>query len=206
MKKHTLAAAALVALAAVSAYAVRATRSQDLPQLPAEPRDVSVTILEAHPFRLAEPATHWWRAEEPRYERGWVLVLDTDPELLVRRQGYEPVLYVGDETAQRVNDGADSGHLVAIVPDLDLDLANAPVFFGDPALPEDVTRADARAQLAAARAAGVPAQPDAAARASVEQVFPDLYELHWFASTLIEQYAPTEDDLILGLRAPRVGR
>ncbi|HKX45338.1 MAG TPA: hypothetical protein VJP77_01345, partial [Planctomycetota bacterium] len=149
------AVAALGAAVATSVVAFTAQRSpESFPQLPAVPQAVAVELVEAHAFTLDQPTTHWMRAEQPQYATGHVLVLRTDPELLVPRQTLENVLYVGAETVERVNLGHESGFLVAIVPG-EVDLAAAPIFFGEPALPEQVTAAEAARQLGLARERGV---------------------------------------------------
>jgi len=105
------------------------------PEIPAQPAAIPVVVTEAYPFTLAEPTTHYYRSEQPSFDRGTLLVLQTDPEMLIRRQTAEAVLYVGAETATRVNNGDESGYLVAYVPG-EVDLSTAPVYFGEPALPE----------------------------------------------------------------------
>jgi hypothetical protein len=125
-----------------------------------------IELLAAVPFALDEPFVHEWRAEKPLVASGYLLQLRVDPELSRPRQTYEPVLYVGAQTAERRLGQADQGILVVLVPaPLDgegrvaLDLDTAPVWFGSLELPERVDAARITAELAAARARGVgPAQ------------------------------------------------
>lgn len=177
---------------------------------PAEPVASTsvINVLEAHPFRLDAAAVHEYRAERPAYDRGWLLVLETDPVLLTPRQTFEPVLYVGDETAQRVNVGDVTGRLVVIVPELDgsIDPAAAPVYFGEPDLPERVTRAAARAELQAARDRGVTGHGPLGDRVREPVQVRDAWELTHFAAGLVEKHSPVETDLISGLRAPLLVR
>ena len=121
------------------------------------------------------------------------------------------MLYVGDETAGRVNLGHESGFGIAMVPagrtGAAMDLASTPIFFGDAALPEEVDHATCVAQLASARRQGI-APPAAATladalRQAVE--FENDYQLRLWAADLIEEFSPMEHDLITGLRAPLVG-
>ncbi len=205
----TLIATGLVLAIAAGATAVALGLGErtTLPDVPANPFAESVELVEAHPFQLSEPAVHWYRAEQPSYTSGLLLVLRTRPDLLVPHQTFEPVLYVGDETAERVNVGDESGHLVVIVPDMDLaTLADSPIFFGTPELPERITRDMARSELTRARTEGAsqPSNVAASQREAVSAV--DAYELRLFASTLIEAYSPSESDLISGLRAPLLRR
>src|SRR5262245_44746453 len=189
--------------------------------LPGEPAPLPVTpaggvdLLYARPFTLEVPFTHTWRAEQPSFAAGVVLVLSVDPDLVHPRQSAEPILYVGDQTAERVNLGNESGHVVAIVPaPLDasgavgLDLSRAPIYFGAPGLPEQVTAAKASAELAAAVQRGI-AAPSAQTLANVTQPqvrFTDDWELHAWCSDLIQTWSPQETDLIATLRVQPLGR
>ena len=111
--------------------------------------------------------------------------------------------------------GAESGHLVIVVPadlaadgTVDLDLTAGPIFFGEPALPEQVDESIVQKELSRAMASGL-GGPTAAQVASVMQEpvrLPALGELHAYAANLIETYSPMEVDLIRGLRAPRIAR
>ncbi len=185
------------------------------PPLPDDVLSRTVELVYARPFVLDQPYTHFFRAEQPAVASGYVLVIAADPAVIHPRQTYEPVLYVGDETAERVNFGHESGHVIAFVPagldadgQVDLDLASTPIYFGEPALPEQVTREQARAQLERAVERGIRAQPLANVLGRTEGVlrFADDGDLRLWASDLIERYSPQEVDLVSGLRAPRVGR
>ena len=214
-------ATALLALGAVlalagGAFALRQVlRDDGPPPLPAVTPVGGVTLISARPFTLEVPYAHDWRAERPLVSAGLLLVLGVDPELVHPRQGYEPVLYVGAQTAERVNAGHDSGHVIAIVPapldasgQVALDLSTAPIFFGEPALPEQVTAEIAATELAAAQARGIqPPTPAQVAQALQPQVpFHDAYDVRVYAADLIEAWSPTEADLVAGIRVPRVGK
>lgn len=217
MKKITWILATAVGALSVSgvlAY-VNDSVSGEMPAPPAAPQKSPVELLLAQPFEMAEPATHWFRAERPQYRSGWLLVLAVEPSLVVPRQSLEPVLYVGNQTANRINQGNESGRVVCIVPSElgkdgkpALDLASAPIFFGTAGLPEQVDAARVAVEVADARKAGVrPPTAEAVAAATKPRVaFADEWELKLFASDLIEDFSPSETSLISGLRAPRVGR
>src|SRR5262249_55349092 len=204
----------LLLLAAGVAALVR-NAPADPPPLPAVPPPGDGTLLQAQPFTLDVPFTHTWRKEQPQFSAGYVLVLSCDPDLVHARQAAEPILYVGDQTAERVNVGGDSGHVVCIVPAstdasgaVALDLSRAPIFFGRPGLPEQVDAAHAAAELATARSRGI-APPTKSVLASTVQPavhFHDDWQLHLFCSDLIEHYSPQEADLVSGLRAPRLAK
>lgn len=129
-----------------------------VPQTPAPVRK----ILSVQPFELAMPARHLWRAEKPEVRTGYLIVLEVDPALVLPRQVAEPVLYVGHQTAERINVGYESGHVVAIVPgvtdpesDSYLDLAETLIWFGTPELPERIDGERIATEHANARAAGI---------------------------------------------------
>ena len=123
----------LVMIASVGAL----TQDQDPhgpPDIPTEPHLQPLHLLHAQRFDLDKAYTHWWRAERPRVSSGWLLVLSADPDLVYARQVREPVLYVGNQTAERVNVGYESGRIVAIVP-ADVFLTEALNFLRDPSTP-----------------------------------------------------------------------
>ena len=208
----------LILLAAVAALAGGAVAAflpaeKTLRPAPADPRTTAVELLEARPFVLDAPEVHHWRAEQPTYRAGYVLVLRTDPELVRARQTAEPVLYVGDQTAQKINHPDATGNLVALVPaPLDgaggvaLDLANTPIWFGAPGLPEQVTADTIAAERVAAEARRVgPPRLSAAfqARRNVEMLYArDRADLDLMLADLVEFYSPDEGSLVEMLRLP----
>ncbi|MHC5211289.1 MAG: hypothetical protein ACYTG2_11270 [Planctomycetota bacterium] len=181
------------------------------PALPAETPVGGVVLVHARPFTLDQAYTFDWQAERPEVAGGMLVVLEVDPDLVHPRQIAEPVLYVGAQTVERINTGATSGHVVAIVPapvdargQVLLDLTAAPIFFGEPMLPEQVDAARAAQELAAAVARGIaPPSEDEVSAALVEPArFGTRYDLQLFATDLIETWSPDETDLISGIRGP----
>lgn len=165
------------------------------PDIPATPAAVDGLVL-VRKFTLEEGARHLWRKEKPVIRSAYLLVLEVNPALVVPRQMAEPVLYVGSQTAERVNVGHDSGHVVAIVP-ADVDLSRSPIFFGTPDLPERVDAETIEAELTSAVAAGIQpftqAEIDAAfERGGADAQVVDKRALLEDAGRKIEQYAPTE--------------
>jgi len=150
------------------------------PPIPDTPAPV-IDLVYARPFSLTEGFEFRWSAERPVVTRGVILVLDVDPALIYPRQVAEPVLYVGDRTAQRVSRGYPAGRVLAIVPG-DVDLAGTPIFFGTPELPERIDAATARGEREQAVAAGIrplpPGVVDAALlRGGVTFTAPDVRQL-----------------------------
>ncbi|HIF40724.1 MAG TPA: hypothetical protein EYQ74_06470 [Planctomycetes bacterium] len=170
-------------------------------------------LLVAVPFRVDEPFTHWWRAERPEVRAGHLLVLAVDPIVVRPRQSAEPILFVGDETAERVNAGFEDGALIVIVPALAgtdgwpmTELAGQPMWFGEPGLPEQV---DAAAIREARRLV-----PDLIgfSEARVNQALTaggnglrcqDQAQLYLYAADWIERFAPADRHIIERLRLTR---
>lgn len=211
---YTIAGALLLATG-VTAVTQLAT-DDPMPAVPAITHSSLVQLVLARPFTLEKAFVHEWRAERPQVSAGIALVLHVEDRSLIHpRQGFEPVLYVGNQTAERLNTGHESGYLVAVVPagldekgHVDLDLSTTPIFFGDPELPERVDAAAAQLQLDKAVADGVQAAGVSVVEAAMQdQVrFADDWELRVWAADLIESYSPQEADLVSGLRAERIVR
>ncbi len=145
----TLAATALAAAVVIAAP----------PQVPATPAAVQ-DIVFAQPFSLETGEMSYWRAERPTVKSGYIIVLKVNPDLVYPRQSAEPVLYVGDTTAQRLNVGYRSGHVVAVVGaditgDKAMDLSKVKIWFGTPELPERVDAKRIAQESALADAAGI---------------------------------------------------
>lgn len=147
----TLAASALAAAVVIAAP----------PQVPATPAAVQ-DIVFAQPFTLETGEVSTWRAERPMVESGYILVLKVNPDLVYPRQSAEPVLYVGDTTAERMNVGYRSGFVVAVVGaditgEKAMDLSKVKIWFGTPELPERVNANRIAQESALADAAGIKA-------------------------------------------------
>ncbi|MCB9914259.1 MAG: hypothetical protein H6828_03795 [Planctomycetes bacterium] len=215
----TLSALALTAIA--GAAALRGplgwfqAPNAPLPALPVQALGVRDVLL-AQPFVLDEPYVHTWRAEQPGVSAGYVLVLEVEEPFTIPRNTAESVLYVGDQTAERINWGTDSGRVVALVPAPQgadglpvLDLAQALCFYGRPELPERVDAARIAEEQALAVAQGVgplPAARVAEALATGGEVvhLADRTTLERYAAELVLEYAPAEAELAQGLLAPLV--
>jgi hypothetical protein len=217
MNKQTWIFTALLTIALGAAFVANVPagtekRAQSTPE--PSPRAVRSGVLElvsATPFELAVETTHAWRAEQPRYRSGYLLVLAVDPELVRPRQVAEPVLYAGAQTLERVNHGYESGRVVAVLPAVGgmPDLASTEFFFGAAELPEQVGSAWITNELALARARGVtPFDATEIARALAAGgpalTLGERFELDERAALLVLEHAPAEQDLGHGLLVPRV--
>ncbi|MHC4082327.1 MAG: alpha/beta hydrolase [Planctomycetota bacterium] len=157
-----------------------------------------IDLVAAQPFALREPYDHLWRLERPVVWSGYLLVVEVDPALVSPRQSLEPVLYAGRQTAERVNLGHESGHLVAIVPG---DLDDLRLWFGAPALPEQVGATWINREHARATAAGIAPVPRARLLHALRTGGAPLElasraELMRRAAELVERYSPQERELV----------
>ncbi len=204
----TLGAAVLIGAGAIVA-AIAAFQSGDREggdSAAAAARKAEVSVLYARRFQVEKPFVHVWRGDTPRVASGWLMVLSAPTDKLQPRQAKEPVLYVGRQTADRVNTGKDSGRVVVIVPG-DFALEDAPPFFGSEALPEELGQKQIDRAFAEATASGVRAADAATLRElTVEEPLfvPTDFELRLAAIDLVEEYSPQEEELISGWRVPRV--
>ena len=173
-----------------------------VPPVPRTPAPI-VALVYASPFTLEQGYEHTWRREAPVVTSGYLLVLRVAPALVYPRQVAEPVLYVGSQTAERVNVGYQSGYVVAIVPG-PVNLARDPIWFGTPRLPEQVDAATIQAERAKAKAAGMRAQTGRALFSAQRQKvdFADKRGLLREAGMLVQQYSADEQDLAEGLLLP----
>ena len=174
------------------------------PPIPATPAAVDELVY-VQPFTLGNGFKFCWCAERPTVSSGTLLVLKVDKDLVFPRQVAMPVLYVGDQTAEMVNFGHQSGHLIAIVPG-EVDLTKAPVWFGTPDLPERVDAAKVQAERALAEKAGIKpfsAQQVKAAQAKggARLTVADKSELlRGQVSRLILKYSPQDKHLAEGFQ------
>jgi hypothetical protein len=138
----------IAVLVLAGTWATRSRASARPGPAPIAGRGAVSELIRAVPFTLREGYVHTWRREQPMVNAGYLCVFAVDPAFVQPRQTAEPVLYVGDQTAERVNHGVESGRVIAIVPcavGQELDFERTPVWFGEPALPEQADAASIRA-------------------------------------------------------------
>lgn len=177
-----LMAAGLVVAAGATAQGAR----------PIPPTPAAAEAVFAAPFTIREGYRSDWGQERPWVTSGVVLVARVNPNLVFPRQVAEPVLFAGNRVAERINVGYPSGYVVAIVPGT-LDLARDPVWFGTPALPEQVSAGTVRTERLRAAAAGIRAAAPRIVRDEVR--LQDREAVLKFAAALIRRYAPDEAEL-----------
>ncbi len=166
-----------------------------------------IDILEIQPFQLKAGYDHAWLQSRPFVSDGLLVVLRVDPSHVVPRDTAEPVLYAGDRTVQRLNQGHRSGYVIAIIPG-PIDLASEPIWFGRPELPERVTPEIVKEQRALADSGGIePFSPE-----KIEALLRDTIEaedlaalLRGPAADLVLEYSPDEKHLAETWRLPTTG-
>jgi hypothetical protein len=163
------------------------------PSLPTTPAPVEALVL-ARPFALEQGFRFDWRRERPLVKEGYLLVLEVDPHLVYPRQTLEPVLYVGNQTAMRLNVGYPSGRVVAVVPSSG-ELTH--IWFGTPRLPERVTAAIIADERSLAHEKGIPRISAETVQAALDRGGPpahaeDFNALLGEAARMVETYAPDE--------------
>jgi hypothetical protein len=175
----------------------------ELPSVPTTPAAV-IDLVFARPFTLAKGYTYDWSKDRPIVRCGTIVVLKVDPALVIPRNAAEPVLYAGNQTVQRLNHGHESGYVIAIIPG-EVDLTQAPIWFGRPELPERVTAQTIRSERALADAAKI--QPFAAKKfQSVTQKRVQASDLSSLlrdhVANLVLEFSPQEKDLAETWRLP----
>jgi len=208
----------LFALGACALAASAWTALQDAD--PAAPMTVTTPatawhLIESRPYVLDEAYTSYDRAETLEVRSGWALVLEVPPGYAALRNGLMPVLYVGDQVAERWNSGETSNRIVVTVPcELDeagepaLELETALVWFGTPELPERVDAKRIAEERALALAAGVASLSaseitDARALGGDLLTLRDHSDLGRELAKWVDLYAPDEAEYAANLRAPR---
>jgi hypothetical protein len=179
----------------------------EIPPMPQTPAAVD-ELLYARPFKLENGYEFEWRADHPTVKAGWLVVLKVNTALVFPRQTAEPILYVGNTTAERVNVGHQSGRIVVIVPseldkdgNIKLDLSKSPMWFGTPGLPEQVDADRIEIEQSLARRAKIEPVSAEMIEAAREQGGALLESstresLRKSAAELIKAYSPQESQLI----------
>jgi hypothetical protein len=178
------------------------------PPIPPTPAPIK-GLLYAQEFKLDEGFRFDWRKEKPMVSAGYLLVIEVNPALVYPRQIAEPVLYVGNQTAMRLNVGYKSGRVIAIVPgnqdlvkavDDNSGLTQTRIWFGTPELPENITAniIDREQKLAEANGIGqllVQDMKKALALGGQPLAVGNFNELLVEAAKLILRYAEDESEL-----------
>ena len=176
--------------------------ADEIPPVPKTPAAVD-EIVYARPFTLQKGYEFEWRKEKPLVTEGVILVLRVKPDLVYPRQCAEPVLFVGDQTAERVNVGYESGLVIYLVPDK-IDLKTTPIWFGTPQLPEQVDSATIKKERELADKAGIKAFDAAKVKTATDRgekqlETSDRDQLRRSLAALVREYSPKEKELVKAL-------
>lgn len=167
-----------------------------------------IDVVYVQPFSLGKGYTHYWREEKPFIRTGTLVVFKVNPGLVYPRNAAEPVLYVGNQTAERLNFGNDSGYVVAIVPG-EVDVSKSRAWFGRPELPERVNEKIIRMETELADREKIqPLNADAVQKVTQKHLdVPDLATLlRDHAAELVLKYSPGEKALAEAWRLPVAAR
>lgn len=167
-----------------------------------------IDVVYVQPFSLAKGYTHSWREEKPFVKAGTLVVFKVNPGLVYPRNAAEPVLYVGNQTAERLNFGNDSGYVVAIVPG-EVDVSKSRAWFGRPELPERVDEKIIMMETELADRQKIqPLNADAVQKVTQKHLdAPDLATLlRDHAAELVLKYSPGEKALAEAWRLPVAAR
>lgn len=180
------------------------TAAQKLKIAKALPSSGVLDVVFISPVFVGDAFLHNWREEKQLYESATLAVFKVNPKLVYPRNAAEPVLYVGNQTAQRLNQGDKSGYVIALIPG-DVDLSREPVWFGSAELPERVNKETIAKERERAEAARFqPFDPEHVAKVSTKplkaQNLRDL--LREPISELVMKFSPEEKHLAEAWRVP----
>jgi hypothetical protein len=190
----------------ITGWLVACTNQNPNPVTAAQPKSATpiVDVVYVSPFNLERPHRFNWQQEPIDIRQGTLAVFKVDPQLVQPTNLAEPILYVGQQTAQRLNQGHLSGHVVVIIPNR-IPLHEVPIWFGEPGLPEQVDRRTIQTQLALAKRAGIKPLTKAQVLGVTnnELTADDLAALlRNHVAELLVTYSPQEKDLAETWRLP----
>lgn len=163
-----------------------------------------IDIVRIQPFRLEKSFKFDWRSERPDVSTGLLIVIKVDTSQVRPTNDLQPVLYAGNQTVQRINEGYESGYLIGIIPG-PIDLSKEPVWFGTKDLPERIDAKKIRAERAKAISSGIRPMKadDLKSRTKDMAAVPDLTTLlRKYAADLILEFSPQEKHIVEAWRLP----
>lgn len=192
----------LAMLVPVLAAAVGLVRAQGLDDHGFVPK-APIELVYARPYQVEKEMGFSIGGKIEKVKKGYVLVLKADLKLCEPKNVPDFTLFVDGVLAQRVNSGYVDGHLVVLIPEVDL--TKALVWFGSRLVADRVTPAIVAHERAAALARGIkPFAPEkvAAALALGGDTLraKDMNELWFLQKALILKYAPAEREMAESLR------
>lgn len=182
------------------------TKAEKPPKIPPTPAAVA-DLIYTRTFTLEKGFKFFWSKEKPNVTTGMVLVLKVDKALVYPRAVATPILYVGDQTAHRVNDGHKSGYVIAVVPG-EIDLTKQPIWFGAPDVPWKVNAKKIESERALADKADIKPFSEEKVKAARDKggervtLADHSALLREVVAPLIEEYSPQEKNLADDFRRP----
>lgn len=163
-----------------------------------------IDIVRIQPFRLEKSFKFDWRSERPDVSTGLLIVIKVDTSQVRPTNDLQPVLYAGNQTVQRINEGYESGYVIGIIPG-PIDLSKEPVWFGTRDLPERIDAKKIRDERAKAISSGIrPLKAyDVKSRTKDMAAVTDLTMLlRKYAADLILEFSPQEKHIVEAWRLP----
>lgn len=195
----------LAGVAAVTPGLAAPAADEGIPAIPPTPAPV-LDLISAQPIVLAEPYEYQWSYDQPMVSAGYLVVLATNPDFLYARQTEEAVLFAGSISVERINNGYESGKVIAFIPsevnekgELTLDLKTTMIWWGSPSASVNMDAAVVASERLMAQRARI--QPFSAEK--VEQALAkggptlhlqDKVQLLGEAGKLIMVHSPYEKD------------
>lgn len=167
-----------------------------------------IDILRIQPFQLEQSFKYDWQSDHPDVKSGLLVVIKVDPKMVMPKNVLEPVLYAGNHTVQRLNQGNESGFVIGIIPE-QIDLSKEPLWFGTPDLPERIDAKMIASELTKAKRSGISALKlsDIKSRTKEMIAAPDLTTLlRKNAGDLILEFSPQEKHIVESWRLPVTGK
>ena len=166
-----------------------------------------IDIVHIQPFRLEQSYKYDWQSDHSDVNSGLLVVVKVDPNLVTPRNAMEPVLYAGNQTVQRLNQGNESGYVIGIIPE-QINLSKEPFWFGTPALPERINTKMIAVERAKAKRSSISAINSSNIQSRTRDLItaPNLTTLLCeHAAALIIEFSPQEKHLANSWRLPVTG-
>ncbi len=172
------------------------------PQTPA-PID---RVVYAQPFTLQEGFAFPTRKERPQVKTGYLLIVDADPELVLKMDRGSRILYLGKQTGWRVNLAYPSGRAFVLVPaglnkagEVDLDLTRIRIWLGTDRFEGNADQPRIELEHELAVTAGIGRRPRRELETALAEAdgqpcaFKDLSELKRHYARLMKEYLPPDE-------------
>lgn len=194
----------LILFWSVLAFSMNAFALQEVESEAARAPTPVEDLVYVRPFALSRG--YRWSSvyDEQETERGIIVVLRVDPNLVIPRNAPSPILYAGNRMLQALNFGHTSGHVIGLIPG-QVNLSETLFWFGPPTSPSRVTSKSIRVERTQAEKAGIRPFPAEKVESVTKPaiIAPNLRALlRGELAELVLEYAPEEGNLARKWRLP----